>query len=76
MNYERAPGSRFENMGEFHAVEVDVLYTAPMSWHQMAAEARSTGDGWPSVHQHEQYRKFKKYKNSVSGCLHRGVRIQ
>jgi len=32
---------RFENAGEFHAVEGDVLYAAPMSWHEMAAEARS-----------------------------------
>ena len=32
---------QFENMGEFHAVEGDVLYAAPMSWHQMAAEAPS-----------------------------------
>jgi hypothetical protein len=30
---------RFENAGEFHAVEGDVLYAAPMSWHEMAAEA-------------------------------------
>ena len=32
---------KFENMGEYHAVEGDVLYAAPMSWHQMAAEAPS-----------------------------------
>ncbi len=32
---------RFENAGEFHAVEGDVLYAAPMSWHEMAAEAPS-----------------------------------
>jgi quercetin dioxygenase-like cupin family protein len=32
---------RFENAGEFHAVEGDVLYAAPMSWHEMAAEASS-----------------------------------
>ena len=32
---------RFENTGEFHAVEGDVLYAAPMSWHEMAAEAAS-----------------------------------
>lgn len=32
---------RFENTGEFHAVEGDVLYAAPMSWHEMAAEAPS-----------------------------------
>jgi hypothetical protein len=32
---------QFENMGEYHAVEGDVLYAAPMTWHQMAAEAPS-----------------------------------
>jgi mannose-6-phosphate isomerase-like protein (cupin superfamily) len=32
---------KFENQGEFHAEEGDVLYAAPMSWHQMAAEAPS-----------------------------------
>jgi hypothetical protein len=32
---------RFENAGEFHADEGDVLYAAPMSWHEMAAEASS-----------------------------------
>jgi len=32
---------KFENAGEFHAVEGDVLYAAPMTWHQMAAEAPS-----------------------------------
>jgi mannose-6-phosphate isomerase-like protein (cupin superfamily) len=32
---------RFENAGEFHAEEGDVLYAAPMSWHEMAAEAPS-----------------------------------
>jgi quercetin dioxygenase-like cupin family protein len=32
---------RFENMGEYHAVEGDVLYAAPMGWHQMDAEAPS-----------------------------------
>ena len=32
---------KFENTGEFHAVEGDVLYPAPMTWHQMAAEAPS-----------------------------------
>lgn len=32
---------KFENMGEYHAVEGDVLYAAPMMWHQMAAEALS-----------------------------------
>jgi quercetin dioxygenase-like cupin family protein len=30
---------KFESVGEFHAVEGDVLYAAPMTWHQMAAEA-------------------------------------
>lgn len=34
-------GGKFENMGEYHAVEGDVLYAAPMTWHQMAAEAPS-----------------------------------
>ena len=34
-----AISGRFENMGEYHAVEGDVLYAAPMGWHQMAAEA-------------------------------------
>ena len=32
---------QFENTGEFRAVEGDVLYAAPMMWHQMAAEAPS-----------------------------------
>lgn len=36
-----AISGRFENAGEFHAVEGDVLYAAPMSWHAMAAEAPS-----------------------------------
>jgi quercetin dioxygenase-like cupin family protein len=36
-----AISGKFENMGQFHAVEGDVLYAAPMSWHQMAAEAPS-----------------------------------
>jgi quercetin dioxygenase-like cupin family protein len=36
-----AIGGKFENAGEFHAVEGDVLYAAPMTWHQMAAEAPS-----------------------------------
>jgi quercetin dioxygenase-like cupin family protein len=36
---------QFENTGEFHAVEGDVLYAAPMTWHQMAAEA----SGGPNV---------------------------
>jgi mannose-6-phosphate isomerase-like protein (cupin superfamily) len=36
-----AISGKFENMGEYHAVEGDVLYAAPMTWHQMAAEAMS-----------------------------------
>ena len=36
-----AISGKFENLGEFHAVEGDVLYAAPMTWHQMAAEAPS-----------------------------------
>jgi mannose-6-phosphate isomerase-like protein (cupin superfamily) len=36
-----AIAGRFENAGEFHAVEGDVLYAAPMSWHAMSAEAPS-----------------------------------
>jgi len=36
-----AISGKFENTGEFHAVEGDVLYAAPMMWHQMAAEANS-----------------------------------
>jgi hypothetical protein len=32
---------RFENEGEFNAVEGDVLYAAPMSWHEMSAMAPS-----------------------------------
>ena len=36
-----AISAKFENMGEYHAVEGDVLYAAPMMWHQMAAEAMS-----------------------------------
>jgi mannose-6-phosphate isomerase-like protein (cupin superfamily) len=32
---------KFENEGQFHAVEGDVLYAAPMTWHQMASEAPS-----------------------------------
>ena len=36
-----AISGKFENMGEFHATEGDVLYAAPMGWHQMAAEAPS-----------------------------------
>ena len=54
---------KFENVGEFHAVEGDVLYAAPMTWHQMAAEAPSGPNvrlaiGWLSAHQHEQHWKF------------------
>jgi mannose-6-phosphate isomerase-like protein (cupin superfamily) len=29
---------QFENTGEFHAEEGDVLYAAPMTWHQMSFE--------------------------------------
>ncbi len=29
---------KFENTGEFHAEEGDVLYAAPMMWHQMGVE--------------------------------------
>src|SRR5439155_10068831 len=29
---------QFENTGEFHAEEGDVLYAAPMTWHQMGFE--------------------------------------
>ena len=36
---------KFENTGEFHAVEGDVLYAAPMTWHQMGVEG-TTG---PSI---------------------------
>lgn len=36
---------RFENTGEFHAVEGDVLYAAPMMWHQMGVE----GPSGPSI---------------------------
>lgn len=32
---------QFENTGEFHATEGDVLYVVPMTWHQMGAEAPS-----------------------------------
>ena len=32
---------RFENAGEFTGVEGDVLYAAPMSWHEMSAMAPS-----------------------------------
>ncbi len=36
-----AISGKFENMSEYHATEGDVLYAAPMGWHQMAAEAPS-----------------------------------
>jgi len=36
-----AISGKFENTGEFHAVEGDVLYAAPMMWHQMGSEAPS-----------------------------------
>jgi quercetin dioxygenase-like cupin family protein len=36
-----AISGKFENAGEFHATEGDVLYAAPMSWHEMGAEAPS-----------------------------------
>ena len=36
-----AISGKFENTGEFHAVEGDVLYAAPMTWHQMGSEAPS-----------------------------------
>jgi hypothetical protein len=36
-----ATSGRFENMGEYHTVEGDVLYAAPMGWRQMAAQALS-----------------------------------
>jgi quercetin dioxygenase-like cupin family protein len=36
-----AISAKFENFPEFHATEGDVLYAAPMTWHQMAAEAPS-----------------------------------
>jgi quercetin dioxygenase-like cupin family protein len=36
-----AISGRFEKAGEFHATEGDVLYAAPMSWHEMGAEASS-----------------------------------
>jgi mannose-6-phosphate isomerase-like protein (cupin superfamily) len=34
-------GGRFENTGEFHATEGDVLYVPPMSWHLMGSEGTS-----------------------------------
>jgi mannose-6-phosphate isomerase-like protein (cupin superfamily) len=40
-----AISGKFENTGQFHAVEGDVLYAAPMMWHQMAAE----GPSGPSI---------------------------
>jgi mannose-6-phosphate isomerase-like protein (cupin superfamily) len=36
---------RFENAGEFHATEGDVLYAAPMTWHAMGVE----GPSGPSI---------------------------
>jgi len=36
-----AISGKFERVGEFHAIEGDVLYAAPMTWHQMGAEAPS-----------------------------------
>jgi quercetin dioxygenase-like cupin family protein len=36
-----AISGKFEGVGEFHAIEGDVLYAAPMTWHQMGAEASS-----------------------------------
>ena len=36
-----AISGKFESVGEFHAIEGDVLYAAPMTWHQMSAEAPS-----------------------------------
>ena len=36
-----AISGKFEGVGEFHATEGDVLYAAPMTWHQMGAEAPS-----------------------------------
>jgi mannose-6-phosphate isomerase-like protein (cupin superfamily) len=36
-----AISGKFENHGEFHATEGDVLYAAPGAWHEMAAEAPS-----------------------------------
>jgi mannose-6-phosphate isomerase-like protein (cupin superfamily) len=32
---------KFENLGEFHAVEGDVIYAPPGTWHQMTPEAPS-----------------------------------
>jgi mannose-6-phosphate isomerase-like protein (cupin superfamily) len=36
-----AISGKFEGVGEYHATEGDVLYAAPMTWHQMGAEASS-----------------------------------
>ena len=36
-----AVSGKFENTGQFHAVEGDVLYAPPMSWHSMDSEAPS-----------------------------------
>ena len=36
-----AISGKFEGVGEYHATEGDVLYAAPMTWHQMGAEAPS-----------------------------------
>ena len=30
-----AISGKFEGVGEYHAIEGDVLYAAPMTWHQM-----------------------------------------
>ena len=40
-----AISGRFENTGEFHATEGDILYAAPMMWHQMGIE----GPTGPSI---------------------------
>jgi mannose-6-phosphate isomerase-like protein (cupin superfamily) len=40
-----AISGKFENTGQFHATEGDVLYAAPMTWHQMASE----GPSGPSI---------------------------
>jgi mannose-6-phosphate isomerase-like protein (cupin superfamily) len=36
-----AISGKFEGVGEYRATEGDVLYAAPMTWHQMGAEAPS-----------------------------------
>jgi mannose-6-phosphate isomerase-like protein (cupin superfamily) len=42
-----AISGRFENAGEFHAVEGDVLYAAPMSWHAWRRRRRQVPRcGW------------------------------